>query len=139
MGAGNIRGAAGNAGACNAGASKGWAGALPCPLGSGRTNLGLVARHHPIHLLLAHRCCRMLFGWKAAENLKTTRLSYQPTTAQWKRYFDRINRSNTVYLAPAEEAEAEAAGDGAAAAAAAVAFLPLAFVLYRVLLSQAAP
>ena len=93
----------------------------------------------PIYLLLARPVRRMLFGWKAAENLKTTRLSYQPTTAQWKRYFDRINRSNTVYLAPAEEAEAEAAGGGAAAAAAAVAFLPLAFVLYRVLLSQAAP
>lgn len=79
----------------------------------------------------------MLFGWKAAENLKTNRLSYQPSTAQWKRYFDRINRSNTVYLAPADEAEAQAAGGGAAAAAAAVALLPLAFVLYRVLLPGA--
>lgn len=76
----------------------------------------------------------MLFGWKAAENLKTDRLSYQPTSAQWKRYFDRINRSSTVYLAPAEEAEAEAAGGGAAAAAAALALAPVAFVLYRVLL-----
>lgn len=80
----------------------------------------------------------MLFGWKAAENLKTNRLSYQPSTAQWKRYFDRINRSNTVYLAPADEAESEAAGGGGtAAAAAAVALLPLAFVLYRVLLPGA--
>ncbi|PRW45125.1 hypothetical protein C2E21_6403 [Chlorella sorokiniana] len=85
---------------------------------------------------VAKKAKRMLFGWKAAENLKTNRLSYQPTSAQWKRYFDRINRGSTVYLAPAEEAEAEAAGGGAAVAAAAVAFLPLAFVVYRVLVSQ---
>ncbi len=32
--------------------------------------------------------CRMLFGWKAADQLKTQTLSYKPTTSQWKRYFD---------------------------------------------------
>lgn len=32
--------------------------------------------------------CRMLFGWKAADQLKTQTLSYTPTTSQWKRYFD---------------------------------------------------
>lgn len=31
---------------------------------------------------------RMLFGWKAADQLKTQTLSYKPTTSQWKRYFD---------------------------------------------------
>lgn len=76
----------------------------------------------------------MLFGWKAAENLKTTRLSYQPSTAQWKRYFDAINRNApAAYVAPEEERRE--GGDGLAAALAlGVALLPVGLVAARALL-----
>lgn len=81
----------------------------------------------------------MLFGWKAAENLKTSRLSYQPDTAQWKRYFDVLSRSslyNNTYVAAEDGAAAEGGDAFAAVAAVAVGLLPLAFVGYRVLLAQ---
>jgi hypothetical protein len=71
----------------------------------------------------------MLFGWKAAESLKTTRISYQPTSSQWKRFFDDINK-NSVYAAyVAGEGEAEEGGSGGAVAgvvAVSVILLPLA-------------
>lgn len=80
----------------------------------------------------------MLFGWKAAEALKVSRLSFTPDSSQWKRYFDRINQNslyNSAYVAP-EEGEGGGGGTDAVAAALAVGVvvLPLAFVAWRVLL-----
>ena len=77
----------------------------------------------------------MLFGWKAAESLKTTNLSYMPTTAAWKRYFDPINR-NSLYAAYVGSEEGEqGAGDGLAAAlATGVMLAPMAFLAYQELL-----
>jgi hypothetical protein len=76
----------------------------------------------------------MLFGWKAAENLKTTRLSYQPTTAQWKRYFDAIHRdAPAAYVAPEQE-RAEGGEGLAAALAVGMVLLPVGLVAARALL-----
>jgi hypothetical protein len=79
----------------------------------------------------------MLFGWKAAEDLKTTRLSFQPTTAQWKRYFDAINRgaAYSVYVESENEEEGKDGGvDVAAALALGAVLLPVGLVACRVLL-----
>lgn len=58
-------------------------------LPAGFRGVGAAPAEPVLPQMLSRACrftaCSMLFGWKAAENLKTTRLSYQPTTAQWKR------------------------------------------------------
>ena len=75
------------------------------------------------------------------QNLKTDRISYQPTTAAWKRYFDRINRDsvyNNAYVA-AEDESGDSGGGTAAAAALAVVAAPLVLVAVGVLLQRGAP
>ena len=75
------------------------------------------------------------------QNLKTDRISYQPTTAAWKRYFDRINRDsvyNNAYVAAEDESGDSGSGTAAAAALAVVA-APLVLVAVGVLLQRGAP
>lgn len=88
---------------------------------------------------VAKKAKRMLFGWKAADQLKTQTLSYTPTTSQWKRYFDTYRNSlySGTYVSSSEEESSSSAGAGEVAAAllaTAIVLLPLAFVGYRILL-----
>ncbi|KAL4448507.1 hypothetical protein ABPG75_005726 [Micractinium tetrahymenae] len=89
---------------------------------------------------VAKKAKRMLFGWKAADQLKTQTLSYTPTTSQWKRYFDTYRNSlySGTYMASLEEDESSSSGGAGEVAAAllatAIVLLPLAFVAYRILL-----
>ena len=59
-----------------------------------------------------------------------------PTTAQWSRFFDRINQ-NALYVPPTSSdggEQQESSGGGAAVLAFAVVLLPLGLVAARVLL-----
>lgn len=74
---------------------------------------------------------RMLFGFKAAKNLKVETMSYSGGGTQaWKQYFDRIGAGTwAAYKASGEESEEDAAAARQAGlVAAAVVLLPFAFV-----------
>lgn len=80
----------------------------------------------------------MLFGFKAAESLKTASMSYAPPSAAWQSYFDRISRgswTSSIYSKnqPTGE-EVEVDDRWVTAVAVGVMLAPLALVAYRVLL-----
>jgi hypothetical protein len=77
----------------------------------------------------------MLFGWKAAETLKTGSISYQPSTQQWKRYFDAVNRNAAYapYVASATDEE-QGGGNGGFVAVVSLVMAVLGFVAYRAML-----
>lgn len=86
---------------------------------------------------VAKKAKRMLFGWRAQEQLKTDRLSYVRPSTEWKRYFDAINQ-NSEYSATyvSTDGEEESGGSSVAVAkvlAVAVVLLPLAFLGWRIL------
>ncbi|GAB4817470.1 hypothetical protein N2152v2_004516 [Parachlorella kessleri] len=95
---------------------------------------------------VAKQANRMLFGFKAAESLKVSTMSYAPPSQAWKNYFDRISRSSwtsTYYTAasssglPGDSAEGDSKAEMAAAAlAVGVLLAPLALVGYHVLQQQ---
>ena len=78
---------------------------------------------------------RMLFGFKAAENLKVATMSYDGGGTQaWKQYFDRISTGEwAAYTSSEEESEEDkAAARAAALLAAGVVLAPLAFVAFLI-------
>ncbi|KAI3426213.1 hypothetical protein D9Q98_008589 [Chlorella vulgaris] len=84
---------------------------------------------------VAKKAKRMLFGWKAAETLKTGSISYQPSTQQWKRYFDAVNRNAAYapYVASATDEE-QGGGNGGFVAVVSLVMAVLGFVAYRAML-----
>lgn len=82
----------------------------------------------------------MLFGFKSADYLKVSTISYSPDSAQWKSYFDRATRSgawqDAIYTKKGgdEAAEDERAAALAGAAAVAVMLAPFGFLAYKTLL-----
>eukprot|EP00887_Chlorella_sp_A99_P004211 scaffold15.g4211.t1 len=84
---------------------------------------------------VAKQANRMLFGFKAAQTLKVESITYAPTSAEWKRYFDRVLQgSSALYVAKEGEEAADGAGASLAGAlAAGIMLAPFAFVAYKVL------
>ena len=71
---------------------------------------------------------RMMFGFKAAKELKVDTMRFGATSRAWQPWFDRINSDAWAVYKVKEEEEDGGAAAATAAAAAAVVLLPLALV-----------
>lgn len=79
-------------------------------------------------------CCWILLP---PQTLKAERISYQPTSSAWKRYFDHIQSNslyNNTYVASADDEAAESGSSGGAVVAVATIVLPLALFAALLLL-----
>ena len=108
-------------------------------------SLGRNAEAYPVYVSIQSHTApgvskaarRMLFGFRAAENLKVDTMTFAPGSQAWKAYFDRIPTSSwqsAIYTATdsGDEEDARTART-AGLLAAAVVLTPLALVALRVL------